>query len=214
MKTGVPRHLRRSLSVAAAGILAVALTACSGHGGGKLPPDGPVFTGPATFGFSFSCERSARSLNLHPKPGRMRVQLNYHDHGSNPLGSSFGIHGIVEEMDPITESMICIADNPPPEPGHANVLTFTGRYWLAGPAPEGFPAECPVRETDTAPLCRFEVTVWDNDVDGSVGIGDSFRIRLSTQTVPLVELDFPAPEVPEVFYTREGELSSGHITVD
>ena len=34
--------------------------------------------------------------------------------------------------------MICIADNPP-RPGPGNVLTFTGRYRLAGPAPEDFP---------------------------------------------------------------------------
>jgi hypothetical protein len=212
MKTGLHRHLRRSLSVAAAGILGVALTACSGQGGGQLAPDGGEFAGPATFGFNFSCERSSRSTSsLHPKSGRMRVQLTYRDHGTNPLGSSFGIHGIVEEIeDPVLESMICIGDNPPPEPGPENELTFTGRYWLAGPAPEDFPAECPVRETDTAPLCRFEVTVRDNDVDGRAGIGDYFRIRLTTETVPLVELDPPAPE----FYIRDGVLSSGNITVD
>ena len=209
MKTVVPRHLRRSLSGATAGILAVALTACSGHGGGKLPPDGVVFTGPATFGFSFSCKRSSRSTNLHPKPGRMRVQLTYRDHGTNPLGSSFGIHGIVEEMDPVLESMICIADNPPPEPGPENELTFTGRYRLVSGAPAGFRSECSAPETATTSMCRFEVTVTDNDMNGSAGIGDYFEISLSTETVPLVELD-PAT----VFYTRGGELSSGNITVD
>jgi hypothetical protein len=34
--TGSRPHLKRSLSVAAAGLLAVALTACSAHGGGVL----------------------------------------------------------------------------------------------------------------------------------------------------------------------------------
>jgi hypothetical protein len=212
MYTGSRSHFRRFLCVVTTGILAVALTACSGRGGGQLAPDGPKFTGPATFAFSFSCERSSRSTNLHPKTGRMRLQLNYrdHGHGTNPIGAPFGIHGIVEEIDdPVLESMICIADNPPPEPGPANELTFTGRYRLAGPAPEDFPAECSAPETATTSMCRFEVTVTDNDMNGSAGIGDYFEISLSTETVPLVELD-PAT----VFYTRGGELSSGNITVE
>ena len=215
MKTGSRPHFRRFLPVVAAGILALALTACSARGGGQLAPDGVDFTGPATFGFSFSCLRSARTTNLHPKTGQMRVQLNYRDHGDNPLGSPFGIHGIVEDFEsvpeygPVLESMICIGDNPPPEPGPPNELTFTGRYRLAGPAPEGFPAECAGRETDTTPMCRFEVTVTDNDMNGSAGIGDDFEISLSTETVPLVELD---PDT--VFYTRAGVLATGNITVD
>jgi hypothetical protein len=44
MKTGLHRHLWRSLSVAAVGIVAVVLTACTGGGGGRLPPDGVTFT--------------------------------------------------------------------------------------------------------------------------------------------------------------------------
>ena len=136
MKNRLRRHLLRSLSVAAAGILAVALTACSVRGGGQLAPDGTVFTGPATFGFSFSCERSSRSTNLHPQPGRLRVQMDYRDHGSNPIGSPFGIHGTVDKIDPLLESMICIGDEPPPG---GNELIFMGRYRLLGSAPEGFP---------------------------------------------------------------------------
>jgi hypothetical protein len=205
MKTRLRRHLRRSLSVAAAGILAVALTACSARGGGQLPPDGAVFAGPATFGFSVSCERSSRSTNLHPKPGRLRVHLNYHDHGSNPIGSSFGIHGIVDELDPVLESMICIGDEPPPD---GNELIFMGRYRLVGSAPEGFPSTCSAHETDATPMCRFEVIVRDNDMDGGGGMGDYFEIRLSSGT-GLGELD-PAT----VFYTRAGLLSSGNLTVD
>jgi hypothetical protein len=205
MKTCSPPRLRRSLSVAVAGILAVALTACSAHGGGQLPPDGVLFMGPATFSFSFSCERSSRTTNLHPKPGRLRVQLTYHDHGNNPIGSSFGIHGIADEIDPVIESMFCIGDEPPPG---GNELTFMGRYRLVSSAPEGFTSSCPAHETETTSMCRFEVTVRDNDMNGGPGIGDYFEIRLSSGTV-LGELD-PAT----VFYTRAGVLSKGNITVD
>jgi hypothetical protein len=206
MKTGLHRHLRRSLFVAAAGILAVVLTACAGHGGGRLPPDGTVFTAPATFGVSFSCERSSRSTNLNPPTGRLRVQLAYRDHGSNPIGSSFGIHGIVDEIDPVLESMICIGEEPPPG---GNELIFMGRYRLVSSAPEGFPSTCPARETETTPLCRFEVIVRDNDMNGAPGSGDYFQISLSSETLLVGELD-PAT----VFYTRAGVLSSGNITVD
>ena len=206
MKNGLHRHLLRSRPVAALGILAVALTACSARGGGQLPPDGTEFTGPATFGFSVSCERSSRSTNLHQKTGRLRVHLTYRDHGSNPIGSSFGIHGIVDELDPVVESMICIGDEPPPG---GSELIFMGRYRLVGSAPAGFPSTCLTRETETTALCRFEVVVRDNDMDGGGGMGDYFEIRLSSETLLVGELD-PAT----VFYTRAGVLSSGNITVD
>jgi hypothetical protein len=206
MKTGLHRHLRRSLSVATAGILAVALAACTGHGGGQLPPDGVVFTGPATFGFSVSCERSSRSTSPNPPTGRLRIQLAYTDHGSNPIGSSFGIHGIADKIDPVVESAICIGDQPPPG---GNEMIFLGRYRLASRAPEGFPSTCPARETETTPLCRFEVIVRDDDMNGAPGIGDYFQIRLSSGTVLDDELD-PAT----VFYTRAGVLSRGNLTVD
>jgi hypothetical protein len=180
--------------------------ACAGHGGGRLPPDGTVFRAPATFGFSFSCERSSRSTNLNPPTGRLRVQLAYRDHGSNPIGSAFGIHGIADELDPVLESMICIGENPPPG---GNELIFTGRYRLVSSAPEGFPSTCPARETETMPLCRFEVIVRDNDMNGAPGSGDYFQISLSSETDLVGELD-PAT----VFYTRAGVLSSGNLTVD
>jgi hypothetical protein len=206
MKTGLHRHLRRSLTVVAAGILAVALTACTGGGGGQLPPDGVAFTGPATFGFSFSCERSSRSTSLNPPTGRLRIQLAYSDHGNNPIGSSFAIHGIVDKIDPVLESAICIGDDPPPG---ANELIFLGRYRLVSSAPEGFPSTCPARETETTPLCRFEVIVRDNDMNRSPTIGDYFQIRLSYGTALDDELD-PAT----VFYTRAGVLSAGNLTID
>src|SRR5688572_28871946 len=111
MKTGLHPHLRRSVSVAAVGILAVALTACTGRGGGQLPPKAPVFTGPASFGFSFSCEDKG---GLNPPTAQLRIQLAYTDHGASPIGSSFAIHGIVDTIDPVLESVICIGRNPPP----------------------------------------------------------------------------------------------------
>jgi hypothetical protein len=204
MKMGLHPHLRRSLSVAAAGILAVALAACTGHGGGKLPPDGVAFTGPATFGFAFSCEDKSTSRNS--PTGQLRIQLAYSDHGSNLIGSSFSIHGIADTIDPVRESMICIGQNPPPDP---NELIFLGHYWLTSSAPAGFPSTCPARKTQTRPLCRFEVRVRDNDMDRAASTGDYFQIALSSGTVLDDELD-PAA----VFYTRAGLLSGGNLTVD
>ena len=65
------------------------------------------------------------------------------------------------------------------------------------------------RETETTPLCRFEVIVRDDNMNGAPGIGDYFQIRLSSGTVLGDELD-PAT----VFYTRAGVLSRGNLTVD
>ena len=207
MKTCLRSRLRRSLLLAAAGVLALALTACTGRGGGQLPADGVVFSGPASFGFTFSCERSSRSTSPKPPAGRLRIELAYVDHGSSPIGSSFAIHGIVDTIDPVLESMICIGQNPPePDP---NELIFLGRYRLVSGAPGGFPSTCPARETKTTPLCRFEVIVRDNDIDRAPSKGDYFQIRLSSGTVLDDELD-PAA----VFYTRAGLLSSGNLTVD
>ena len=200
MKTGLPRYL----SVAVAGILAVSLAACTGRGGGQLPPDGVVVTGPASFGFSFSCQDKSRSPNS--PTGQLRIQLAYVDHGSNPIGSSFAIHGIVDTIDPVLESAICIGQNPPPG---GNELIFLGRYRLVSAAPAGFPLTCPARETKTRPLCRFEVIVRDNDMDRAPSPGDYFQIRLSNGTALTSQLD-PAT----VFYTRGGLLSAGNLTVD
>jgi hypothetical protein len=145
------------------------LAACTGRGGGQLPPDNVLFTGPASFGFSFSCEN-----------GSLRIQLDYTDHGSNPLGSEFSVHGIVDQVDPVLESALCIDDNPPPPP--ENQLTFLGRYYLTSSAPAGFPSSCPTGQDSASPLCRFEVTVQDNDQDYAPSPGDFFSIQLSTGT--------------------------------
>jgi hypothetical protein len=203
VKTGRLPRFRGSLSIAALGILAVGLTACTGHGGGQLPPDRVVFAGPASFGFDFSCQDSG---GVNPPTGQLRIQLSYTDHGSNPIGSSFSIHGIVDTIDPVLESAVCIGKNPPPG---GKELIFLGRYWLGSSAPAGFPSTCTARKTATTPSCRFEVIVRDNDMDRAPSTADYFHIALSSGTTVTSQLD-PAT----VFYTRSGLLSSGNLTVD
>ena len=210
LKTGAPRLVRRSNLLAAVGILALVLTACRGVGGGQLPPDGVVFTGPASFGFSFSCEDKG---GVNPPTGQLRIQLAYIDHGSNPLGSGFSIHGIVDQINPVLESQFCAGQEPAP----GGKLIFLGRYYLTSSAPAGFPSTCPSRETKTSPLCRFEVIVRDNDMNRAPSMGDYFQIRLSSVPVfcgavpPDPRCSIPDPAT--VFYTRAGLLSSGNLTV-
>lgn len=203
MKIGAPRSFRRSIALAAAGVLSVVLTACTGRGGGYLPPQSPVFDGRASFGFTFSCEDKG---GTNPPTGQLRIQLSYHEHGTYlPAGKPFGIHGTVDTIDPVLESAICIGQNPPPG---GNELIFLGRYRPTSAAPVGFPQSCPTRETTTAPLCRFEVIVRDNDGDLAPSPGDYFSIRLSGATAVTSDLD-PAT----VFYARAGFLQGGNITV-
>ena len=203
MTTGTPRLFRRSIVLAAAGILAVLLTACTGSGGGQLPPNEPAgFTGKASFGFHFSCEDKG---GINPPTGQLRIQLTYRDHGSNLLGSSFSIQGTADELDPVLESMICIGQEPPID---GNTLIFLGRFRPTTPPPAGFPQSCPRRETPTSPLCRFEVIVQDNDGNRAASTGDFFSIKLSSATILEGDLD-PAT----VFYARAGYLERGHITV-
>jgi hypothetical protein len=208
MKTGAPRLFRRSIFLAAVGILALVLTACRGVGGGYLPPQSPVFNGPASFGFSFSCEDKG---GVNPPTGQLRIQLAYTDHGSNPIGSGFSIHGIVDKIDPVLESAICIGQNPPPEP--VNQLIFLGRYRLTSSPPAGFPQTCPSRETKTTPLCRFEVEVHDNDGNLAPSKGDFFSIKLSTVTGPCIEPTCSQLPPATVFYARAGYLEGGNLTV-
>jgi hypothetical protein len=204
MKTGAPRLFRRSILLAAAGSLAVLLTACTGAGGGYLPPNKPAgFSGKASFGFNFSCEDKG---GLNPPTGQLRLQLTYTDHGSNPIGSPFSIKGTADELDPVLETMFCIGQNPPyPVP---NELIFVGTYRPTTPPPTGFPQSCPRRETSTLPLCRFEVTVRDTDGNLAVSTGDFFSIKLSSSTAVTSVLD-PLT----VFYAREGYLAGGNLTV-
>jgi hypothetical protein len=187
--------VRRFVAFAAAGILMVVLAACTGRGGGYLPPQAPGFTGQASFGFSFSCEN-----------GDLRIELAYTDRGTNPIGSRFGIHGTVDTIDPVVESAICIGQNPPPPP--ENQLIFLGRYRLTSGSPGLFPSSCPTQETPTSPLCRFEVIVQDNDRNLAPSPGDFFSIKLSTVTALTSEL----PPLT-VFYARAGYLAGGNLTV-
>jgi hypothetical protein len=195
MKSGTSPFVRRFVSFAVAGILVVVLAACTGRGGGYLPPQSPLFTGQASFGFTFSCEK-----------GDLKIELAYADKGSNPIGSSFGIHGTVDTIDPVLESQICIGENPPPPP--ENQLIFLGRYRLTSGSPALFPTTCPTRETSTSPLCRFEVIVQDNDRSLTPSPGDFFSIKLSSATALTSELD-PLT----VFYARAGYLAGGNLTV-
>ena len=206
MKTSAPPFLGRSLSCAATVILVAVLTACTGTGGGQLPPTAG-FTGPASFGFSFSCERSSRSTSPNPPTGQLRIQVAYTDHGNNLIGASFGIHGVVDKIDPVLESAVCIGQNPPLG---GNELIFLGRYWPTTKPPAGFPPSCPTRETSTTPLCRFEVIVRDNDQNLAPSTGDFFSIKLSTVTDELV-MDFP---VGTVAYARAGLLERGNVNVE
>ena len=155
----------------------------------------PLFSGQASFGFTFSCEN-----------GDLKIQLSYNDKGSSPIGSSFGIHGFVDTIDPVTESAICIGENPPPPP--ENQLIFLGRYRLTSGAPAGFPSACPTQETPTTPLRRFEVIVQDNDQNLAPSPGDVLSIKLSTVTSLVSELP-----VGTVFYARAGYLAGGNLTV-
>jgi hypothetical protein len=203
MKTTAPPFLGRSVGWGATVLLVAVLTACTGRGGGQLPPQSPAFNGPASFGFSFSCEDKG---GLNPQPGQLRIELSYTDHGTNPIGSSFSIHGIVDTIEPVVESMFCSGPNPPLVP---NELIFLGRYYLTSSRPAGFPSTCPSRETKTRPLCRFEVTVRDNDMNRAPSPGDFFSIKLSGATDVSSQLDDDA-----VVYARAGLLSSGNLTVD
>jgi hypothetical protein len=216
MKTGAPRFFRRSILLAAAGILAVLLTACKGSGGGYLPPNEPAgFTGKASFGFNFSCEDKG---GLNPSTGQLRLQLSYTDQGTSQLlGAPFSIQGTADTLDPVLESALCIDQNPPPG---GNELIFLGRYRLTSSPPPGFPQSCPSSETSTSPLCRFEVIVRDTDGNLAGSKGDFFSIKLSTVTAScdastLEELDPTCSQLPDatVFYARAGYLEGGNLKV-
>jgi hypothetical protein len=212
MKIGGRRFFRRSILLTAVGILAVVLTACTGVGGGYLPPGtsvgtGVVFTGQASFGFTFSCEDKG---GVNPPTGQLRIELAYTDHGTSVLlGAPFSIHGIVDKIDPVVESAICIGQDPPPG---GRELIFLGRYRPTTSPPAGFPSTCPTREKKATPLCRFEVEVHDNDGNLKPSKGDFFSIQLSNATACT---SLACSQLPDgsVFYTRAGVLAGGNLTV-
>jgi hypothetical protein len=199
------RPARPLPAVLALVLVMVAAVACTARGGGYLPPDGPVFTGKASFGFTVSCERSSQSTNTNPPTGRLRIQLSYSEQGTYPLGGPFSIHGVADVLTPLQESY-CIGQEPPPG---GNELIFLGRYRVTSGAPPKAASACPATETSTAPSCRFEVIVRDNDRDFAPSAGDYFSIQLSTST----ELQSQLPAA-SVFYARAGLLAGGNLTVD
>jgi len=222
MKLGGSSYFRRSVMLAAACVLAVVLTACTGRGGGYLPPgpyvsdpaidpavidkfDNTSFTGQAPFGFTFSCEDKG---GLNPPTGKLAIELAYSDLGTSALSAPFGIHGIVDKIDPVVESMFCSGQTTPPEPLPPNELIFLGRYRPTSSSRPGALKNCPTRETTTSPLCRFEVFVRDNDRNLRPSKGDFFSIQLSSATALTSELD-PLT----VFYARAGYLAGGNLTV-
>ena len=201
MKQRAPRRLRRSVAVGVVGLLAVALSGCTGRGGGQLSPDGILFRGAASLGFSFSCERSSNSTSSNPPTGRLRIELSYTEHGTNPLGSAFSVHGTADAIDPVLESAVCIGQEPPPG---GNELIFLGRYRTTSSAVGQFPTSC----ANATLVCRFEVIVRDNDRSRGPSTGDLFSIKLSSGSDVVSELD-PAT----VLYARAGVLTSGNLTV-
>jgi hypothetical protein len=211
VKIGTSRT-RRILSVGAAGLLMAALAACTGRGGGTLPPDSPMFNAQAQFGFDFSCQDSG---GINPQPGKLQIQLDYTDQGTNPLGGPFAVHGIVDQIDPVLESEVCSGQQPSNPPGH---LTFLGRYWPKTSPGPGQLSTCPAGDTSTTKLCRFEVTVEDNDRNLAPSSGDFFSIQLSTATCDIATLEDAAncSTLPSgsVVYTRAGLLQGGNITVN
>lgn len=215
--SGGRRLLRRSLSVGAAGILAAAVAACSGVGGGYLPPGAPVgadggpqtlfpttvFSGRAPFGFTFSCQDRG---GINRPTGKLSIELAYSDQGTSALATSpFSIHGIVDQIDPVLESMICNGQESPPG---GNELIFLGRYRPTSSFTPAGMQGCPQRETPKSPLCRFEVIVRDNDGDLAPSKGDYFSITLSNATKLTSEF-----EEATVFYARGGLLAGGNVTV-
>jgi hypothetical protein len=198
------RSVGRTLTVGLAGLAMASLAACTGRGGGYLPPD-PVlgFSGQASLGFSFSCQDNG---GINPPTGKLAIQLSYNDKGTSTspvlLSGPLAIHGIVDTIDPVLESAVCIGKNPPPG---GNELIFLGRYRPTASTPAGFPKTC---QKSNTPTCRFEVIVRDNDGNLAPSKGDYFSIKLSSATALTSELD-PAT----VFYARAGLLAGGNITV-
>ncbi len=162
---------RRSLPLVAIGVL-VTLTACTGRGGGQLPPQAGAYNASSSFGFTFSCEDKG---GTNPQPGKLAIQLSYTERSTGLLTRPFGIHGVADVIDPVLESQICIGQNPPPG---GNELIFLGTYRTTSAAPSTFPTAC----TRSTSLCRFEVIVRDNDGNLRPSPGDFFQISLSSTT--------------------------------
>src|SRR5215212_9936396 len=78
--------MRRSL-LGVGGLLAVVLTACTGRGGGQLPPQVGAYNASASFGFQFSCEDKG---GINPPTGKLAIQLSYTERSTGVLTTPFG----------------------------------------------------------------------------------------------------------------------------
>ncbi|HEX6290816.1 MAG TPA: hypothetical protein VFZ66_16650 [Herpetosiphonaceae bacterium] len=194
---------RRIGKIGGLSLLVLLLASCTGRGGGWLPPNPLLgFQEQATLGFSFRCERSSQSVNTKPGTGQLHIELEYSDHGSNPLGGPFSIHGEADTLDPVLESAICIGQEPPPG---GNELIFLGVYRSTSSSRRQFDPRC----TRDIPRCRFEVIVRDNDGDRAPSQGDFFSIKLSNATVVSSQLTEDT-----IIYARSGLLGGGNIEVE
>ena len=152
MKIGAPRFFQRSVLLAAACILAVVLTACTGKGGGYLPPQKPGVHRPG-------------AVRLHVQlregwPESAKIELAYNDKGAATRS--------VRRLEfTASSTRLTRCWNPQfalariHRPGR-NQPIFLGRYSQTSSAPAVFPSTCPERN-ETTSLCRFEVIVQDND---------------------------------------------------
>ena len=185
-------------------VITLAVVSCSGTGGGWLAARAPLYGGQASFGFSFSCERASESLrSLQPKSARLRIQLSYTEHGTNPLGGPFSIHGEADTLDPVLESAVCLSAEDEGVPGQ---LIFLGPYRSTS---SGSPLLTTCSDTSSQNPCRFEVIVQDNDRDRTPSPGDFFSIKLAGPSGVSTEI----PDA-SVIYARAGHIAKGEIRVD
>ena len=147
------------------GTLAVGLAACAGRGGGQLPQS-RMFTGPASFGFSFSCEDKG---GVNPPTGRLHIELSYTDHGM-PIFSLVLLDPRDRRHD---RSGARIRDLHRSEPAAAGEQAdLPGALSADVIGTDRLPPACPMQEATTTPWCRFEVIVRDNDGNRAPSTGD------------------------------------------
>ena len=196
--------LRRSVFLAGIGVLVAVLTACTGRGADTCRLTSVAFTGPASFGFTLQLRGQGRRepadrSAAHPALlQRTRQQPR--------IGSPFGIHGIVDMIDPVLESMICIGQNPPPG---GKELIFLGRYRPTTSAPAGFPKSCPTRRRRPTAVPFRGHRAGQRQEPARRRRATSSRSRCRAPRQSPSDLD-PAT----VFYTRAGLLEGGNLTVN
>ena len=201
VKSGTSPFVRRFVSLAVAGILA----------GGAGGVHGPWRRIPA-----------AQRPRVH-RPGVVRLQLQlreratstasqlaYIDHGSNPLGSPFAIHGIVDTIDPVLESAICIGQNPPPPETADLPGPLPADVIGAGGLPRDLPdaGDGPRRCAASRSSCRTTTGTWPRRRVTSS--------RSSCRPLPLLSsVLIHVPDSPRDRVLRPGRLlAGGNITVN